>query len=39
MVCERMHWTFAYYATLSAYDVLTMLELWKLEENKGATSG
>jgi hypothetical protein len=34
-----MHWTFAYYDTLSARDVLTMLELWKLEENKGAASG
>ena len=39
MVCERMHWTFDYYDTLSAPDVLTMLELWKLEDNKGATSG
>jgi hypothetical protein len=34
-----MHWTFAYYDTLTAPEVLTMLELWKLEENAGATSG
>jgi hypothetical protein len=34
-VCERMGWTLDYYDSVSAPDILDMLEIWKHMDSSG----